>query len=129
LDRRFGWSDVPAAVVVLADAAVLLGYGLFLRVLRENSYASRVVEVERDQAVVTTGPYRLVRHPMYLGVLIMMAFTPLALGSYPALAVVLLLPVTLAARIRNEEEVLTRELDGYADYRQKVRHRLIPGIW
>jgi len=129
LDHRFGWSDVPVAAVLAADALVFLGYVLVFLVFRENTYASRVVEVEQGQKVISTGPYALVRHPMYLGTGIMFLATPLALGSYWALPVFLMLPGVLVYRIRNEEEVLLRELTGYQEYMQKVRYRLIPFIW
>lgn len=129
-DRRFGWSSVPTSLVVLADAMVVAGYALVVWVFKENPYASRVIEVEKGQTVVTTGPYRIVRHPMYLGAMLMYAFTPLALGSYWAIipAVVLTVPL-FVARILNEEEVLVRELEGYKAYTACTRYRLIPGIW
>ncbi|HUU76182.1 MAG TPA: isoprenylcysteine carboxylmethyltransferase family protein [Methanoregulaceae archaeon] len=128
-DFRFGWSDVPVALVLAADGIVLLGYGIFFLTLRANSYASRVIEVELGQEIITTGPYAIVRHPMYSGILLIFLFTPLALGSYWALiAFIPMLPL-LMLRIRNEEEVLVRELPGYEEYRQKTRYRLIPFMW
>jgi protein-S-isoprenylcysteine O-methyltransferase Ste14 len=129
LDRRFGWSGVPLAAVVAADSVVLLGYMWFIMVLRENSYASRVVEVEQGQRVVTTGPYAVVRHPMYLGVLAMYLFTPVALGSWWALIPALPMMAVLVARIRNEEQLLVEELEGYLEYTRTTRFRLIPGVW
>jgi protein-S-isoprenylcysteine O-methyltransferase Ste14 len=129
LDRRFGWSSVPTWLVLVSDVIVLLSLVLFTLVLRENEYAGRTVEVEQRQRVITTGPYSLVRHPMYLAVLLMYGFSPLALGSFWAMIVVAILPVVLVARIVNEEKVLLRDLDGYADYCEAVRYRLIPGIW
>lgn len=128
-DQRFGWSHVPVIMVIIADVVVLLGYGFVFLVLRENSYASRVIEVEKDQKVISSGPYAMVRHPMYLGVAVMFLFTPLALGSYWALIPSLLMIFFLIPRIFNEEKVLERDLDGYREYMQKVRYRLIPGIW
>ena len=128
-DRRFGWSHIPIAFVVAADIVVLSGYGWFIAVLRENSYASRVVEVEQGQRVVTTGPYSIVRHPMYLGVLAMFLFTPVALGSWWALVPALPMTAVLVARIRNEERMLVKELEGYQDYTRTTRYRLIPGLW
>ena len=128
-DRRFGWSAVPPALVIAADAVVLTGYLFFFYVLRENRFAGRTVEVDSGQSVITTGPYALVRHPMYASVLIQWLFTPLALGSYWALLPACLLPVILAARIVDEERVLSRELEGYRDYMGRVKYRLIPGIW
>ncbi|MCX6071857.1 MAG: isoprenylcysteine carboxylmethyltransferase family protein, partial [Chloroflexi bacterium] len=128
LDRRFGWSSVPTWLVLIADAMVLLSYLLFILVLRANEYAGRTVEVEQRQRVITTGPYSLVRHPMYLAVLLMYGCSPLALGSAWAMIVVAILPIVLLARIVNEEKVLLRDLEGYADYCKAVRYRLIPGI-
>jgi protein-S-isoprenylcysteine O-methyltransferase Ste14 len=128
-DKRYGWSSVPATVVISADVIVLLGYAFFALVLKENQYASRIIEVEEQQKVITTGPYALVRHPMYLAVSVMYIFSPLALGSYWAMIPTLLLLILLVARIRNEERVLLRELKGYQEYTQQTRYRLIPGIW
>jgi protein-S-isoprenylcysteine O-methyltransferase Ste14 len=129
LDHRFGWSDVPVGMVLAANTLVILGYSFIFLVFRENTYASRVVEVEQNQKVISTGPYALVRHPMYLGTSIMFLATPVALGSYWALPAFLSFPLILVYRIMNEEEVLVRELPGYRDYMQNVRYRLVPGIW
>lgn len=129
LDKRFGWSQVPVWLVIVADVGVLLGYLFYIITLRENEYAARTVEVEQRQQVITTGPYSLVRHPLYLSFILMFGFTPLALGSYWALIPVALLPLILVARILNEEKMLLEELPGYAEYCQKVRYRLVPGIW
>ncbi len=128
-DHRFGWSDVPVLGVLGADILVILGYSLVFLVFLRNPFASRVIEVEPGQKVISTGPYALVRHPMYLGTSIMWLATPVALGSYWALPVFLVLPLILVYRIRNEEEVLLRELPGYGEYTEMVRYRLIPGIW
>jgi len=128
-DRRFGGSSVPLAVVLVADFLVLAGYGLCILVFKENRYASRVVEVTAEQSVITTGPYSHIRHPMYLAVLIMYILSPLALGSNWAVLPALLLIFVLVARIKNEEKVLTQKLEGYREYLQRVRFRLIPGIW
>ena len=129
LDRRFGWSDVPVAAVIAADAVFLLGYGLFFLVLRANSYAARVVRVEESQRVITTGPYAVVRHPMYAALLGMLLATPPALGSWWALIPALAVAPLLVVRIRGEERVLLNELDGYAAYVRSVKYRLIPGVW
>lgn len=128
-DKRYGWSNVPVWLVLLADLGVLAGYGLYIWVLRTNSYASRVIEVEQGQKVISTGPYALVRHPMYLGMILLMISTPLALGSYWAFVPSLALIPILAARAKNEEELLVNELAGYREYMQKTRYRLFPGIW
>jgi protein-S-isoprenylcysteine O-methyltransferase Ste14 len=128
-DRRFGWSHVSVAIVIAADVLVFLGYCIFIWVVRENTYASRVVEVERDQKVISSGPYSIVRHPMYVGVLLIYIWTPLALGSYWALIPDLLIIPFIIARIRNEETVLQRDLAGYSQYMQATRFRLLPGVW
>jgi protein-S-isoprenylcysteine O-methyltransferase Ste14 len=128
-DHRFAWSKVPSILVVSADILILLGYLLFVLTIRENRYASRVVEVQENQVAISTGPYAMVRHPMYLAVIVIFTLTPIALGSYWALIPALLLPVVLAARINNEEQLLRRSLTGYDDYCQKVKYRLLPFIW
>ena len=128
-DRRFGWSNTPVWLSAIALAIVFVGYVSFFFVLRENSYASRVIEVEENQKVISSGPYALVRHPMYTGVLVMYGISPLALGSTWGMLPMILLPIFLVARILNEERVLREELDGYVDYTYKVKYRLIPGIW
>jgi len=128
-DHRFGWSRVPDAAVIAADAVVLLSYGLFAWVLRVNSWASRLVEVAEGQQVVTTGPYAFVRHPMYSSILVMFTATPIALGSWWALIPALFLGPVLAARIVNEESLLREALPGYAAYAEVTRFRLVPGIW
>jgi protein-S-isoprenylcysteine O-methyltransferase Ste14 len=128
-DRRYDWSTVSPTLVLLADILVLLGYLLFVLTIKENRYASRVVEVQDNQVAISTGPYALVRHPMYLAVSVIFTLSPLALGSYWALIPTLLLPVVLAARIANEEQLLRCSLTGYEEYCQKVKYRLLPFIW
>jgi protein-S-isoprenylcysteine O-methyltransferase Ste14 len=128
-DHRYGWSDVPVAAVIAADALVLAGYVLFAWVLRVNRWASRLVEVAQGQQVVTRGPYAFVRHPMYSAILVMFTATPVALGSWWALLPALLLGPVLAARIVNEEALLRGELPGYAAYTTTTRYRLVPGVW
>lgn len=128
-DRRYDWSTVSPTLVLLADILVLLGYLLFVLTIKENRYASRVVEIQDNQVAISTGPYALVRHPMYLAVSVIFTLSPLALGSYWALIPTLLLPVVLAARIANEEQLLRRSLTGYEEYCQKVKYRLLPFIW
>lgn len=129
LDKRFGWSDTPAAVVLLADLFVLLGYALIFIVFRANSYAARTIAVDPGQKVISSGPYAFVRHPMYLGALLLYILSPLALGSYWGMIPTLLLIPLFVSRIRSEENVLTRDLPGYDAYRQKIRYRLLPGVW
>lgn len=129
LDFRFHWSTVPVWLVIAANGIVFLGYIFIILVFNENSYASTVIQVEKEQRVITTGPYAIVRHPMYLGLLLMILLTPLALGSYWAIIPALLgIPLNVF-RIIGEEEVLSRELMGYKDYCLKTRYRLIPLVW
>jgi protein-S-isoprenylcysteine O-methyltransferase Ste14 len=128
-DVRYGWSNVPAWLCLAADGVVLGSYMLYILVLKTNTFASRVVEVEQGQQVITSGPYALVRHPMYLAMILMMTATPLALGSYWAMLPSILFILLLAARAKNEEELLLTELKGYREYTQKVRYRLFPGVW
>ena len=128
-DKRFGWSNVPFYIALTADLFVLAGYLGVIQVFKTNSYASRVVEVLKGQKVISTGPYAFVRHPMYTAVSFMYVFSPLALGSYWAMIPAALIIPLLMARIKNEEKVLEKELDGYKEYKQKTKYRLIPGIW
>jgi protein-S-isoprenylcysteine O-methyltransferase Ste14 len=129
LDRRFGWSSVPAAFVWIGVAALVAGYILFLAVMRANSYASRVIEVQEGQKVIDTGPYSLLRHPMYSASLVIYIASPLVLGSWWAVIPALAYLPLLAMRIRDEEAMLRRELPGYAEYCARVRWRIFPGIW
>jgi len=129
IDKRAGWSNVPFFIIIAADILVFVGYIFILYVFRENQFASRIIEVEKGQKVIQSGPYRFVRHPMYLGTTLMYALSPLALGSYWAMIPGLFIIPVIIARIINEEKVLTRELEGYAEYKLKTRYRLIPGIW
>jgi protein-S-isoprenylcysteine O-methyltransferase Ste14 len=129
LDKRFGWSNIPVLVVIIADIVILFGYLLIFTVFKQNSYASRIVEVENDQKIITTGLYGIVRHPMYIGVIIMYVPTPIALGSYWGLLPMAGIPLALVFRILNEEKVLRKHLPDYEDYCQKTKYRLIPYIW
>src|SRR5512143_1571794 len=108
---------------------MLCGYGLFVRVLLENRYAARVVDVEANQHVVTTGPYAVVRHPMYVAAMLMMLATPLALGSWWAMLAAAPTVAMFVARIANEETMLHEELPGYSEYTRRTRYRLVPGVW
>lgn len=128
-DRRFEWSHVPLAVIVISVLLVLSGYLMFALVLKTNSYASRVIEVEKGQKVISARPYAIVRHPMYLAVLILFAFSPLALGSYWAMIPLVLLLILLVVRIKGEEKELLENLEGYKEYVMKTKYRLLPGIW
>jgi protein-S-isoprenylcysteine O-methyltransferase Ste14 len=128
-DHRFGWSSVPIWLVLLADALVLAGYLVFFLTVRENSFAARTIRVEEGQQVISTGPYAVVRHPMYVGLSMMMVFAPLALGSWWAVIPALTTPPSLMLRILDEEEAMAAELPGYVAYTQRVRWRLIPWVW
>lgn len=129
LDFRFGWTFVPAWLVVTASVVLLISYGLYAEVMRENAYLSRTVEVQDGQKVVDTGLYGIVRHPMYAATILLFLSIPLVLGSWSAFVLFLCYPFVIVRRIRNEEAVLRAELDGYYDYQQRVRWRLIPFIW
>jgi protein-S-isoprenylcysteine O-methyltransferase Ste14 len=129
LDRRFGWSHLPSIIPLIGNALVVLGlYGVW-RVFRENSFTSARIELASDQRVISTGPYAVVRHPMYATALIMMVGIPVALGSlWGLLALAMMLPA-LIWRMVDEEKFLATGLPGYAEYKQKVRYRLIPHLW
>ena len=129
LDFRFGWSAVPIWLVALSAVVFLLGYGMYAEVLRENAYLSRTVEVQEGQKVISTGLYGVVRHPMYTATLLMFLAMPIILGSWWGLLIQLVYPVLIVIRLRAEERLLVQELDGYAEYRRKVKHRLIPFVW
>ena len=129
LDRRFGWSSMPGSVAILGDLLLLLGWLGILAVFRANSYAAATIQVTSGQTVISTGPYALVRHPMYAAALLMLLGIPIALGSWWCALVLLALIPALGWRLIDEERLLLRDLDGYAEYRRKVRWRLIPYIW
>jgi protein-S-isoprenylcysteine O-methyltransferase Ste14 len=134
LDFRFGWSRrtfgaVPIWLMICSGAIALAGYLMTYWVMGANSYASRIIQVEKDQRVISVGPYRIIRHPMYLGGIISILFTPLALGSYWALPVFALIIPVIVLRILNEEKILRQELAGYSEYCQSTRSRLIPLVW
>lgn len=129
LDFRFRWVVLPGWVSVAATVLFLLAYLMFAEVLRENTYLSRTIEVQKNQKVVDTGLYGIVRHPMYSATLVLFLTMPLVLGSAISFVVFLMYPFLIAKRIRNEEQVLEEGLPGYREYKQKVRWRLIPYIW
>jgi protein-S-isoprenylcysteine O-methyltransferase Ste14 len=128
-DHRFGWSCMPLAVTVAASVLFLAAYALYAEVLRENAYLSRTIKVEEGQRVVSTGLYGLVRHPMYAATILLFLMMPLVLGSWYAAIVFLVYPVLIIIRLTGEEKLLMKELPGYAEYRKKVKYRLIPFIW
>ena len=129
LDHRFSWSNVPFSVVIVGDVLVLFGYFIIFIVLKENTYASTTIELAPDHKVISTGVYALVRHPMYLGAIVLLLGTPLALGSWWGLLIFFLIPYAIRVRLLDEERFLSQELSGYNEYCQKTRYRLIPFIW
>jgi protein-S-isoprenylcysteine O-methyltransferase Ste14 len=129
LDRRFHWSSVPLAGIVIGDVLFAIGFLFVGRVYRENTYTSATIEIHEGQRVIDSGPYAIVRHPMYSGALLYMLGTPLALASYWGLLGFVLLLLVIVWRLQDEERMLSGELPGYADYRARVRWRLIPGVW
>jgi len=128
-DRRRHWSDIPIYVVIATDVIILSGYIMIFFVFKQNSYASRIIEIDKNQKVISTGLYGIVRHPMYLGILLMYVPTPIALGSYLGLIPMVTIPLVLVFRILNEEKVLREGLPGYKEYCQKTQYRLIPYLW
>lgn len=129
LDHRFGWSAPPTAVPILGEALAVLGFGLGVLSIMENSYAAANITVENEQPVISTGMYGLVRHPMYFAALVTMIGIPLALGSYWGLVGALAYVPILVVRILDEEQLLAQELSGYREYTRHVRYRLLPYLW
>ena len=129
LDYRFGWSNMPQWVTIAASVLFLVSYALYAEVMRENAYLSRTIKVEEGQKVVDTGLYGVVRHPMYAVTILLFMAMPLVLGSWYALIVFAFYPAIIIVRLKDEEDLLTRELPGYDAYKQKVNYRIIPFIW
>jgi len=129
LDFHYHWSNVPWFVVLVADVFVVLGLAVVFLVFRENSFTSAVIEVNTGQNIISTGPYRVVRHPMYAGALLMLFFTPLALDSFFGLLFFFPMLLIIVFRIVEEEKFLTKNLSGYQEYTKKTHYRLIPFIW
>lgn len=129
MDFRFGWSQMPVWVIITASVLFLVAYALYAEVMRENAYLSRTIKVEEGQKVVDTGLYGIVRHPMYMATILLFLMIPLVLGSWYALIVFAFYPAIIVVRLKDEEALLTRELLGYAEYRQRVKYRIIPFVW
>jgi protein-S-isoprenylcysteine O-methyltransferase Ste14 len=129
IDHRLGWSTVPPYIVVIGDIFVALGLLIVFLVFKENTFTSAVIELDAEQKVISTGPYSLVRHPMYIGAIIMLLGIPVALGSW--LGLLMIIPITLVIifRLLDEEKFLAKNLNGYEEYQNKVKYRLIPFIW
>ena len=129
LNFRFNWNHLPQVIVTIASIAFMLAYAMYGEVLRENKYLARTVEVEENQEVIDTGLYGMVRHPMYTSTILLFLTIPLILGSIYSFVICLIYPIILSVRIKNEEEVLEKELKGYRQYKQKVKYRILPFIW
>jgi len=129
LDHRFDWSSVPATMVLLADLFIVAGFAIVFQVFKENSFAASTIKVETEQRVISTGPYRLVRHPMYVGGALMLLAAPLALGSFWGLPIAIAVTGAIVVRLVDEERYLMVNLPGYDAYCREVRYRLIPSVW
>ena len=129
LDNRFQWTRIPEWLVIAGAVIFLVSYGLYAEVLRENTYLSRTIEVQENQKVIDTGLYGIVRHPMYAVTILMFLSMPIVLGSWIAFIIFLTYPFIIAGRIINEEKVLEEGLDGYKEYKEKVKYRILPFIW
>ena len=129
LNYRYGWIVLPNIVVIISSVIFIIAYILYAEVLRENAYLSRIIEVQENQKVVDTGLYGIVRHPMYTATILLFLSMPLILGSIISFIIFLVYPFIIAKRIKNEEEVLEKELKGYSEYKKKVKYKMIPFIW
>jgi protein-S-isoprenylcysteine O-methyltransferase Ste14 len=129
IDHRYRWSTMPPYVVAIGDILVVLGFLIVFLVFKENTYTSATIEVASEQRVIATGPYAHVRHPMYIGALVMLLGVPLALGSWWGLLTIIPMTVVITWRLLEEEKFLARNLSGYSEYRNKVRSRLVPLVW
>lgn len=129
VDHRFGWSSMPPFLVATGDILVALGFLIVFFVFKENTFTSATIEVSTEQKVISTGPYALVRHPMYIGALVMLSGVPLALGSWWGLLMIVPMTLVIVWRLLNEETFLAKKLPGYPEYRNKVRYRLLPFLW
>jgi protein-S-isoprenylcysteine O-methyltransferase Ste14 len=128
-DHRFGWSHIPPSAVILADAAVVVGFAIVFLTFKANSYASAIIEVKPEQEVASDGPYAIVRHPMYAGATLVVLATPIALGSAWAIIPALAIVAGIVWRLLDEERLLSQNLSGYAEYCERTRYRLAPGVW
>ena len=129
LNYRYGWIMIPNILVIISSVIFVLSYILYAEVLRENKYLSRTIEVQENQKVIDSGLYGIVRHPMYMATIFLFLSMPLILGSIYSFAIFLLYPIIIAKRIKNEEEVLEKDLNGYREYKEKVKYKVIPFIW
>ena len=129
LNYRYNWITIPNIIVIISSIIFVISYVLYAEVLRENTYLSRTIEVQENQEVISTGLYSIVRHPMYFVTIILFLMIPLILGSIISFVIFLIYPIIMVKRIKNEEEILEKELKGYKEYKEKVKYRLIPFIW
>lgn len=129
LNYRNEWIELPNVVIIISSILFIIAYILYAEVLRENTYLSRTIEVQNNQKVIDTGLYGIVRHPMYAATILLFLTMPLVLGSIISFLIFLIYPIIIAKRIKNEEAVLEKDLKGYADYKEKVRYKLIPFVW
>ena len=129
LNYRYSWFILPNFVVIASSIIFVFAYIIYAEVLRENAYLSRTIEVQENQKVIDTGLYGIVRHPMYMATILLFLAMPLVLGSIFSFAIFLVYPFIIAKRIKNEEEVLEKDLEGYSDYKKKVKYKMIPFIW
>ena len=129
LNYRYSWIVLPNSVVIAASVLFVLAYIIYAEVLRENAYLSRTIEVQENQKVVDTGLYGIVRHPMYAATILLFLSMPLVLGSVISLVIFLVYPFIIAKRIKDEEEVLEKQLEGYSVYKKKVKYKIIPFVW
>jgi protein-S-isoprenylcysteine O-methyltransferase Ste14 len=129
LDHRFGWSTVPPYVNILGDILVVIGFYIVFLVFKENTFASALIEVRAEQKVISTGPYARVRHPMYIGALILLIGTPLSLGSLWGVLTIIPITVVIIWRLLDEERFLAKDLAGYVEYEERVTYRLVPFLW
>lgn len=129
LDFRFNWTHIPKTITAIACVLFLFSYILYAEVMRENAFLSRTIEVQENQQVVSSGLYGVIRHPMYAATVLMFLMLPLILDSFVAFLIFLFYPIIIAVRIKNEEKILTEQLNGYVEYKQKVKYKLIPFIW
>ncbi len=129
LNYRYNWIIIPNLVVIISSILFILAYILYAEVLRENTYLSRTIEVQENQKVIDTGLYGIVRHPMYAATILLFLTMPLILGSFVSFLIFLVYPIIISKRIKNEEKVLEKELIGYAEYKERVKYKVIPFVW
>lgn len=129
LNYKYNWTQLPNIVITISSILFIMAYLLYAEVLRENTYLYRTIEVQENQKVIDTGLYKIVRHPMYAITILLFLTIPLILGSFLSFIIFLIYPIIIAKRIKNEEEVLEKNLDGYKEYKKKVRYKVIPYLW